>query len=63
MKATTNHSVAHATTTRLHMMAVAAGKGVVIGVRLDKVFIGGCIPAGQSCAFTREIRQGGVSGG
>lgn len=56
MKATTNHSVAHATTTRLHMMAVATGKGV--GAK--KVFVWGWRPAGQSCAFTREIRQGGV---
>jgi hypothetical protein len=60
MKATTNHSVARATTTRLQTMAVATGKGVVRGIALDKVFPRGWRPAGQSCAFTREIRQGGV---
>jgi hypothetical protein len=56
MQATTNHSVAHATTIRLHTMAVATGEGV--GAK--KVLTWGRRPAGQSCACTREIRQGGV---
>lgn len=30
------------------------------GVGAKKVFTWGARPAGQSCAFTREIRQGGV---
>lgn len=57
MKATTNRFVAGATTTRLPTMAVGAGVGA------KKVFVWGWRPAGYSCAFTREIRQGGGIGG
>lgn len=60
MRATTNHSVAGATTTRLHMMAAEVGVGVGVGVGAKKVFTWGARPAGQSCACTREIREGGV---
>lgn len=56
MKATTNHSVAHVTITKLLMMAVATGKGV--GAK--KVFTRGSRPAVKICSYPREIRQGGV---
>jgi hypothetical protein len=59
MQATTNHSVARATTTKLHTMAVGAGVGVG-GGRVKSLELWGWRPAGQSCAYTREIRQGGV---
>lgn len=55
MKATTNHCVAHATTTRRLTMAAVAGVG-----RSESLGVRGWRPAGQSCIFTREIRQGGV---
>lgn len=42
--------------TRSIMSMVQSNKGV--GAK--KVFVRGWRPAGQSCAFTREIRQGGV---
>lgn len=57
MQVTTNHSVARATTIRLHTMAVGVG---VRGGRSKSLGLWGWRPAGQSCAYTREIRQGGV---
>jgi hypothetical protein len=63
MKATTNHYVVHATTTKRLTMAAVAGVGVEVGVgRSESLRLWGWRPAGQSCAFTREIRQGGVGG-
>lgn len=55
MRATTNLFVVHATTTRLHTMAVGVGGG-----RVKSLGLWGARPAGQSCTFTREIREGGV---
>lgn len=55
MKATTNHCVVHATTTRRLTMVAVAGVG-----RSESLGVRGWRPAGQSCIFTREIRQGGV---
>ena len=55
MKRTTNHSVAGATTTRRLAMAAVAGVG-----RSESLGLGANDRRGQSCAFTREIRQGGV---
>lgn len=56
MRATTNRFVARATTTKLLMMAVGVGAR---GGRSKSLGLWGWRPAGQSCAFTREIRQGG----
>lgn len=57
MRATTSRFVARATTTKLLMMAVGVGVG---GGRVKSLALRGWRPAGYSCAFTREIRQGGV---
>lgn len=57
MKPTTNHYAHRATTTRQHTMAAVGVGGI------KSLGLGGIDRRGQSCAFTREIRQGGVSGG
>ncbi len=58
MRVTTNHYVDGVTTIRLLMMAVASAIGWV-GEGINKVSHWEWRPCGQSCAFTREIRQGG----
>jgi len=56
MKATTNHYVARATTTRLHTMAVVNEAGVG---RSKSLGISHIDRRGQFCTRAREIRQGG----
>lgn len=53
MQVTTNHSVAHATTIRRLTMAAVVGVG-----RSESLALGDGERLGQSCAFTREIKQG-----
>lgn len=59
MRAITNHYAGGVITTKLHMMAVEVVVGVG-GGRVKSMALWGWRPAGQSCAFTREIREGGV---
>jgi hypothetical protein len=53
MKPTTNHYAHRATTIRQHTMAAVGVGG------LKSLGLGGIDRRGQSCALTREIRQGG----